>query len=247
MRLSAMSVSLGYLHNRLCYTPVKPKIITVPVITTCQGNVKIKSRQGRWRNNALASASLFLLFWLPTQLGPLHLVPGLLLSLQESPNLRHALLQSIWHQMARLHSPRHCSVHVAPGSAPKRNSRSLSQHPTSFSVLPQLTILVLPPSHSRSSSSPLHQRGPLCPQSALLIPDSDSAKRTFCLAPIILLVLCKLFPNLNEIVLKTSESPKPKLLPHPNIKLIPHSVSDCVMVLTVTYLLYVQRLLGCAR
>lgn len=66
------------LHNRQCHTPVKPNTMTVAVITTCQGNIKVMSRQGRVRNKPSVPASLFLLFQPLNQVGPLPFVPVLL-------------------------------------------------------------------------------------------------------------------------------------------------------------------------
>lgn len=60
-------------------------------------------------------------------------------------------------------------------------------------------------------------------------------------------VLSKPFSNSSEILLKDPDSLKLKLCPHPNLKLIPHSFTDHVMVLIFMYKDYVQSQLDCSR
>lgn len=111
-----LSLTLMYLHNQQCYTPVKPKITAVAVIMTCQGNVKIMSRQVGWgiTSQCLPFFGHFSSYWPSLDLftSPWNSCWGF----QESPNFRPPMLLTTCHRVARLHSSDHSFVHVAPGS-----------------------------------------------------------------------------------------------------------------------------------
>lgn len=83
---------------------------------TCQGNVKVVYRRGRLKNHTFMSASLYYISSYRPSWDLFPLLPDSCSALRESPNLRPPLLLTAWHGVARLHSPNHCFVHVAPGS-----------------------------------------------------------------------------------------------------------------------------------
>lgn len=85
----------------------------------------------------------------------------------------------------------------------------------------------------------------------MLIRDSASAKKTSCLVALPgshrQPVLPNSFPTLSEILMKTSNPLKPKLLPQPNMRLIPPSFSDHIMRLLFSYVKISTPHLECTR
>ena len=123
---------------------------------------------------------------------------------------------------------------------PEQNSRSLSWHPSSSSVLPQSIILILTLSYSLNTPPYLQSKWSFWPPTHL-------ARCRLCLCLSLLpnsitpLVLSKSFPNSNEILRKMADPLKPKRIPHPN-GLNSCSFSDHVRVSIASCLLYIKSM-----
>ena len=115
---------------------------------------------------------------------------------------------------------------------PEQNSRSLSWHPSSSSVLPQSIILILALNYSLNPSPYLQLKWSCWPPTHL-------AHCRLCLCLSLLPNSHNPLVNSNEILRKTADPLKPKCIPHPN-RLISCSFSDHVMVSIASCLLYIK-------